>query len=102
MTKIVAVVVLCCCSLVCLLIAIMSFGEQQAAGALMFAALGAYFGYQAVSTLRLHLRQKGASTVPPEKQNMPQITFVPHWFIMAALGVTVLAVVGSILWNFIR
>ncbi|MDD5285971.1 MAG: hypothetical protein PHD54_08935 [Desulfuromonadaceae bacterium] len=101
MKRIVAMVILGCCSLVCLLIAIMSFGEQEAS-ALMFAALGAYFGYQAVSTLRLHLRQKGASTVPPEKQNMPQITFVPHWFIMAALGVTVLVVVGSILWKFIR
>lgn len=101
MIKIIAMVVLSCCSLVCILIAIMSFGEQQVS-ALMFAALGVYFGYQAVSTLRLHLRQKGAGTVPPEKEHLPQISFVPHWFIMAALAAAFLTVFGCIIWKFLQ
>jgi exosortase/archaeosortase len=79
----------------------MSFGEQKTS-ALIFVVLSAYFGYQAVSTLRLHLREKKTDTAASEMKGLPHISFIPHWFVMAALGVTVVIVVGSILWKFMR
>lgn len=101
MTRVIVVLVLGCCALVCLFIAITSFGERPVS-ALIFTALSAFLAYQAGSTLSIHLRQKKTDSVQPEKQDLPQVSFVPHLFVMAALGVTGVIVLGSILWRLMR
>lgn len=101
MTKIIAMVVLGCCALVFLFIAVTSF-EEQLVTALIFAALSTFLAYQAGSILRVHLRQEKTGCAQPGKQDLPQISFVPHWFVMAALVVTGVIVLGSILWKLMR
>lgn len=95
MGKIVMMIIFAGCLLVCLVLVVMAAADGQHAAAFLFASFGVIFGCLAASTAIGYLREKGIMR-PAEVKHAPQVTFVPHWFMMTALLVCALAVLGSI------
>lgn len=101
MGRLVLMVTFGCCSLACLLLVGMSLQERQLGTVFLFATVGLLFGSLCGSMIKHHLQEKGV-IAGLEHQQVPSVTFVPHWFLMTALLVTAVLVVGSILWRLVR
>lgn len=84
------------CLLVCLVLVVMAAADRQHAAAFLFASFGLIFGCLTASTGIGYLREKGIMR-PAEVKHVPQVTFVPHWFMMSAILLFVLVLLGSII-----
>lgn len=95
MGRIIMMIIFTACLLVCLVLVAMAVAEGRHATAFLFASFGLIFGCLAAGTVIGHLREKGIMR-PPEIKSVPQVTFVPHWFMMTAIVLFVLGILVNI------
>jgi len=101
MGRLVLMVTFGCCCLVCFLLVGMALQGRQLGTAFLFASFGLLFASLCGSMLRHHLQQKDVIAGLLHQQ-APSVSFVPHWFLMTALLVTIVLVFGSILLRLVR
>lgn len=95
MGRIIMLVAFAGCFLVCLVLVVMAATERQHATAFLFASFGLIFGCLTASTVIGYLREKGMMR-PLEINTVTRGGFVPHWFMMTAILLFVLGILGSI------
>lgn len=95
-------VVFSCCTLFSLVTACLVINAGQSGSAILFLFFGLLFGCLSGALLQGMRRDKITAEADPVEMKREQTTFVPHWFVMTALLVTVVFVVGSILWRLVR
>ena len=95
-------VVFSCCTLFSLVTACLVINAGQFGSAILFLCFGFLLGCLTGALLQGMRREKTTAEAGPVEMKREQITFVPHWFVMTALLVTVVMVLGSILWRLLR
>lgn len=98
MMRIAILIVVICCTLFSLVTAGLAMNAGQSGSAVFFGCFGLFFGCLAAVMIRK--KDAGASDATGVGRQRPG--FVPHWFVMTALLVTVLVVVGGLLWRLVR
>lgn len=93
MMRMIMLVVFTGCTLFSLVTAGLVLSSRQPGSAVFFGLFGLLFGCLAAAATRKNNAADSVSQRPG---------FVPHWFVMTALLLTVVAVVGSILWQLVR
>jgi len=86
------------CSLFSLVTAGLVLSSGQLGSAVFLGFFGLLFGSLAFATIR----KKTAGGTDGADPGSQSPAFVPHWFVMTALLLTVTAVIGSILWRLVR
>ncbi len=100
--QIVMLVVFACCTLFSLITAGLVFNAGQPGSAIFFLAFGLLFGCLTSALLQGMRREKSSAGAASVDIGGERTTFVPHWFLMAALVMTAVAVLGSILCRVLR
>lgn len=100
--RIAMLVVFACCTLFSLVTAGLAFTAGQPGSAMLFLAFGLLFGGLTGALLQGLRAQKPSAEDHPADSGGEHTTFVPHWFLMTALMVTAVVVLGSILWRLLR
>lgn len=93
--RIAVLVVFACCTLFSLVTAGLVFSFEQPGSAAFFGCFGLFFSCLAAVTIR----KKDAGGSDATGIGNQRHGFVPHWFVITALFITVVFVVGSILWR---
>ncbi|SJZ76200.1 hypothetical protein SAMN02745119_01547 [Trichlorobacter thiogenes] len=100
--RIAMLVVFLCCTLFSLVTAYLVINAGQSGSAILFLSFGLLFGCLTGALLQGMRREKITAEAGPVEMKREQTTFVPHWFVMTTLLVTVVMVLGSIFWRVIR
>jgi len=90
--RMIMLVVFAGCALFSLLTAGLTFSSGQPGSAVFFGLFGLFFGALAAAVRKQDAVDSGSQ----------RPGFVPHWYVVTALLVTGLLVVGSILWRLVR
>jgi len=99
--RIAMLVVFACCTIFSLVTAALVFTAEQPGSAAFFLAFSLLFGGLTTALLQgMRRRKSPAGGTPAGGGQHPG--FVPHRFVVAALLVTFVIVVGSILWRLVR
>ena len=86
------------CTLFSLVTAGLVFSSGQVGSAVFFGLFGLFFGGLAAASIR----KKDAAGMVVAGSNSQRPDFVPHWFVVTALLLTGMIVMGSILWQLLR
>lgn len=100
--SVVMLVVFICCTLFSLVTAALVLSDQQLGTAVFFSAFGLLFGCMAGAVLRAILRERSGACGDPAGGDAQRPAFVPHWFVMTALVITIVVVLASILLRVVR
>ena len=100
--RIAMLVVFACCTIFSLVTAALVFTAEQPGSAAFFLAFSLLFGGLTAALLQGMRRLKSPAAGTLAGGNGQHPSFVPHWFVVAALVVTFVIVVGSILWRLLR
>lgn len=100
--RIAMLVVFVCCTLFSLVTAGLVINAGHSGAATIFLAFGLLFGCLTGALLQGMRRRESPAGSTSAGGNGQHPGFVPHWFMMATLVITVVSVVGSILWRLVR
>jgi len=100
--RIAMLVVFACCTILSLVTTALVFTAEQPGSAALFLAFSLLFGGLTAALLQGMRRRKSPAGGASAGGNGQHPGFVPHRFVMTALLLTVVAVVGSILWRLVR
>jgi len=92
MARILFIIVGLILALICLGMAYMALSTADTGGIWLFAAFAFLFGAPAVVLLINRIRQKEIAQTPSAG-----IRFIPHWQLMAMIGITVFVILAIIL-----
>ena len=102
----IVIIVLGICTLGSFYMTFLAVKDGDSGGAWLFASFGLFFGIPlCVFGIKAMAKRKAFFKTIEERisgKPEPRTGFVPHWFIMGAIILTVLVIVASILINLIR
>ena len=100
--RVAMLVVFLCCTLFSLVTAALALPDHQLGTAVFFSAFGLLFGCMAGAILRGILRERSGACGDPAGGDVQRPAFVPHWFLMTALAITIVVVLTSIVLRVVR